>query len=58
MVVRDPTGYDLCLIDSSHVKVFIIGLPHRTLEDDVYKDMFIPKGAIVFANVWYVGFWI
>ncbi|KAG7094724.1 hypothetical protein E1B28_005544 [Marasmius oreades] len=25
-------------------------VPHRALDDDIYKGMFIPKGAIVFAN--------
>ena len=24
------------------------------MEDDVYKDMHIPKGSLVFGNVWYV----
>jgi len=23
------------------------------MEDDVYEGMFIPKGSLVFANVWY-----
>ncbi|KAJ8699282.1 hypothetical protein PTI98_002413 [Pleurotus ostreatus] len=27
-----------------------IGLPHRLMEDDIYKGMFIPKGSVVFAN--------
>ncbi|KAF9456730.1 cytochrome P450 [Collybia nuda] len=27
-----------------------IGVPHRSLEDDVYKGMFIPKGSVVIAN--------
>lgn len=27
-----------------------IGVPHRSLEDDVYNDMFIPKGSFVYAN--------
>ncbi|GJC89782.1 tryptamine 4-monooxygenase [Colletotrichum liriopes] len=27
-----------------------IGVPHRSLEDDVYHGMFIPKGSIVYAN--------
>lgn len=32
-----------------------IGIPHRAVEDDVYKDQyFIPKGSIVIGNVWYV----
>jgi hypothetical protein len=47
---------EACLADSRHADVFIVGLPHRTLEDDVYKGMFIPKGAIVFVNAWYVQF--
>ena len=24
------------------------------MEDDVYKDMHIPKGSLVFGNIWYV----
>lgn len=27
-----------------------LGLPHRSLEDDVYDGMFIPKGTILYAN--------
>lgn len=27
-----------------------MGLPHRVMADDVYNGMFIPKGAIIFAN--------
>ncbi|RDW92582.1 hypothetical protein BP5796_01976 [Coleophoma crateriformis] len=27
-----------------------VGVPHRSLEDDVYNGMFIPKGSIVYAN--------
>lgn len=27
-------------------------LPHGSIEDDVYKDYFIPKGSIVFGNLW------
>jgi hypothetical protein len=33
---------------------FISALPHRLMEDDVYKDMHIPKGSLVFGNLWYV----
>ena len=25
-------------------------IPHRSLEDDVYNGMFIPKGSVIFAN--------
>ncbi|KAK1981606.1 cytochrome P450 1A2 [Colletotrichum cereale] len=27
-----------------------LGVPHRSLEDDIYNGMFIPKGSIVYAN--------
>lgn len=27
-------------------------LPHGSIEDDVYKGYFIPKGSIVFGNLW------
>lgn len=33
---------------------FISDLPHRLMEDDVYKDMHMPKGSLVFGNIWYV----
>ncbi|KAJ3562900.1 hypothetical protein NP233_g9289 [Leucocoprinus birnbaumii] len=29
-----------------------LGLPHMTSEDDLYRDYFIPKGAVVFGNSW------
>ncbi|KAH9950732.1 cytochrome P450 [Amylocystis lapponica] len=29
-----------------------LGLPHRLTEDDVYNGQFIPKGTLVFANIW------
>ncbi|THU97609.1 cytochrome P450 [Dendrothele bispora CBS 962.96] len=29
-----------------------MGLPHNASEDTVYKGYFIPKGALVFANIW------
>ncbi|CCM02682.1 uncharacterized protein FIBRA_04788 [Fibroporia radiculosa] len=29
-----------------------MSLPHRLMEDDVYNGMHIPKGSLVFANVW------
>lgn len=27
-----------------------VGVPHRSLKDDVYKGMFIPQGSFVYAN--------
>ncbi|CDO74150.1 hypothetical protein BN946_scf185043.g200 [Trametes cinnabarina] len=29
-----------------------LGLPHRLMDDDVYKGFFIPQGTLVFSNVW------
>ncbi|KAF8347394.1 cytochrome P450 [Amanita rubescens] len=29
-----------------------LGLPHRLMEDDVYKGMHIPKGSLIFCNLW------
>ncbi|KAF8869403.1 cytochrome P450 [Infundibulicybe gibba] len=32
--------------------VIPLGLPHMSIEHDVYRGYFIPKGSIVFANIW------
>jgi cytochrome P450 len=29
-----------------------MGLPHMSTEDDVFAGHFIPKGSMLFANVW------
>ncbi|KAJ7062124.1 cytochrome P450 [Mycena amicta] len=29
-----------------------LSLPHRLMEDDVYRGMVIPKGSLIFGNVW------
>ncbi|KAF8886810.1 cytochrome P450 [Infundibulicybe gibba] len=29
-----------------------LGVAHASIEDDIYKGFFIPKGSIVFANIW------
>ncbi|KDQ57072.1 hypothetical protein JAAARDRAFT_35668 [Jaapia argillacea MUCL 33604] len=29
-----------------------LGLPHGSTEDDIYEGYFIPKGSIIFVNVW------
>ena len=28
-----------------------LGLPHRSLKDEVYRNMLIPKGSTIFANL-------
>ncbi|KAF5358637.1 hypothetical protein D9758_007686 [Tetrapyrgos nigripes] len=37
------------------IKRFHIYVPHSTSEDDVHEGMFIPKGSIIFANIWLMG---
>ncbi|KAF8512711.1 cytochrome P450 [Gautieria morchelliformis] len=32
--------------------IFPLGVPHRVIKDDVYKDYFIPAGTLVFGNTW------
>ena len=29
-----------------------LGVPHQSTEDDVYEGLFIPKGSVVFGNVY------
>ncbi|KAH9849405.1 cytochrome P450 [Lenzites betulinus] len=29
-----------------------LGLPHRLVEDDVYEGNTIPRGTVIFANIW------
>jgi len=31
-----------------------LGIPHIAAEDDVYEGYFIPKGALVIANIWQI----
>jgi cytochrome P450 len=33
-----------------------VAVPHKADEDDVFHGYFIPKGAILIANSWYVSF--
>ena len=32
------------------------GVPHRTSEDDIHNGYYIPKGSLVFANIWWVTY--
>jgi len=32
-----------------------LGLPHFSIKDDRYNDMFIPKGTITIANIWHLN---
>ncbi|KIJ40114.1 hypothetical protein M422DRAFT_32381 [Sphaerobolus stellatus SS14] len=29
-----------------------LSLPHRLMEDDIYRGMYIPKGSLIFGNIW------
>lgn len=31
-----------------------MGTAHKSTEDDIYKGYFIPKGALLLPNIWYV----
>jgi len=31
-----------------------LGVPHRLMEDDIYKGVFIPAGATLLENLWSV----
>ena len=43
-----PLGITLALLlRNSLLFTFCIGLPHRLMEDDVYENMYIPKGSVV-----------
>ena len=29
-----------------------VGIPHASIEDDIYQGKFIPGGAMVISNIW------
>ena len=31
-------------------------MPHRTSEDDIHNGYYIPKGSLIFANLWLVTY--
>lgn len=31
-----------------------MGLPHMSVEDDMYEGFHIPKGSLIMANIWYI----
>ncbi|KAG5636390.1 hypothetical protein H0H81_008224 [Sphagnurus paluster] len=49
---RDSLPFLQCLIDETlrWFSPFPAGIPHLSMEDDVYKGMFIPKGSTIIAN--------
>ncbi|KAH7311787.1 cytochrome P450 [Rhizoctonia solani] len=51
---RHRLPYTNCLIQEvlRWCPVVPLGVPHSTTDDDIYQGFHIPKGAIVFANIW------
>ena len=35
-----------------------MGVPHVSTEDDIYEGHFIPAGAIIMPNIWFVSVFI
>lgn len=52
-----PLGTKCPLIFEMLGDTLIPGLPHLLMEDDEYKGHRIPKGSVVFPNIWYVAFY-
>ena len=34
------------------ISLFHVGVPHRSMQDDIYEGNFIPAGTTVIENVW------
>jgi len=49
-----PIGKTLPLFNSTRrsPRRGTLGVPHRVMEDDIHDGYLIPKGAIIFANLW------
>lgn len=37
--------------------MFILGLPHRLMEDDIYDGVLIPKGSLVRKRALFITVW-
>ncbi|KAJ3478808.1 hypothetical protein NLI96_g9500 [Meripilus lineatus] len=50
---RDSLPYLECVIQESERwhTVVPLGVPHRVMEDDIYRGMLIPKGSVVISNI-------
>ena len=50
-----PLGTFHCCTRLQYILILIfIGLPHVARKSDYYEGYYIPKGALVIGNVWYV----
>ena len=32
-----------------------MGIPHMSVDDDMYEGYYIPKGSLIMPNIWYVS---
>lgn len=46
-----PLGQFLIVSVDLILKMPFTGVPHKSMADDTYRGMFIPKGTYVFANI-------
>lgn len=52
---RSTGSVKFVILQRQMVRLIIIGVPHSSMEDDVYNGMFIPKDSIIIANTRYEG---
>ncbi|ESK94311.1 cytochrome p450 [Moniliophthora roreri MCA 2997] len=50
---RSSLPYLECIVQETlrWYPVVSVGVPHRAMEDDMYKGFFIPRGSLIFANL-------
>jgi len=51
-----PTGESISSIVLKGANILNTAVPHRVMQDDIHEGHFIPKGALVIPNIWYVSF--
>lgn len=51
---KDSLPYVDALVQEVHrwEPISPLSVPHRVMEDDNYKGMFIPKGTTILSNLW------
>ena len=47
-----PLGSSHLLPAQIEISLFHVGVPHRSMQDDVYEGYLIPAGTTVIENVW------
>ncbi|KAJ7146600.1 cytochrome P450 CYP621A2 [Mycena epipterygia] len=48
---REKLPFIECIMQETFRRISLQGVPHRAMEDDMYRGMLVPKGAIVFSNI-------